>query len=488
MRSFIGIVLLSVGVGSCGGGGSAGQQGTFRLIQFLEQGQNGIPRNRVLTFQFSSPVADGQDFAERLKIQNTQGGPGSNFSLAIGTYDPVGDRVTFSPRLPNKEDRSDAGFREEGHYSVFLKAGPDALVSTGGDKITNPQEMLFDTSEFFEDPLREQPPRALRLLARDLTNGQANDLSRADPMPGELALLDSNELLQQARAVEPGGGGAPSYGAPWVFELHMSEPLDPATVTPDMVELLEIRGNALTGATTADPGHVGDPVLFKVPILVGMVQQTNASGELEIYIRVEAVQTLVDDARYRLSFSGDILGIDFRRAFTGDNGLTGDGEEPGGLGYTTEFLVYDRPAITASRTITYDPIADGIAPETGQTATNEALFNTALYNPGFSPGTAVGKVSDFGDGSDGNLAVSGGGTQTIDTGDVLNPPSGIDVTTFDVDFADQYVNKGMPTAGPRTTQGREPLELELENEPLSATANQWVKGVNPSRHLRRGVV
>ncbi|HEX5032301.1 MAG TPA: hypothetical protein VFX78_12695, partial [Candidatus Eisenbacteria bacterium] len=80
-------LLGAVVAASCGGGSGGGQSGTFRLIEFLEQGQNGIPRNRVLTFLFSAPVEPVQDFAERLKIQNTQGNPGSNFSLAIGTYD-----------------------------------------------------------------------------------------------------------------------------------------------------------------------------------------------------------------------------------------------------------------------------------------------------------------------------------------------------------------------------------------------------------------
>ena len=35
------------------------------------------------------------------------------------------------------------------------------------------------------------------------------------------------------------------------------------------------------------------------------------------------VQTLVDNARYRINFSGDVLGIDYRKQFTGENGLTG---------------------------------------------------------------------------------------------------------------------------------------------------------------------
>jgi hypothetical protein len=470
---------------ACGGGGS-GQNGSFRLLQFLEQGQNAIPRNRVLTFLFSGPVAPSQDFFQRLKIENVDA---ANFSSAVGAYIVTGDRVTFAPRLPERQDRADSGFRESAHYHVFLKAGPDALQSTGGDRVARAQEYLFDTSEFFEDPVPNQPPRATMLLARDPTNGQATDLSRVDPRPQEIALLDSDALLQQGRAIDPGGGGAPGYATPWVFELHVTEALDPATVTPDEVELLQIREDALAGATTADPGHVGDPVLFKVPILVQMVQRTDDAGELQLFIRVQPIETLVDDARYRLSFSGAILGIDFRKTFTGDNGLTGDDDsETGGLGYVTEFLVYDRPAITASRTITYDPLADGIEPEMGQTTNDESLYNTALYDPSFDPGKAVGKISDFGDGADGNLAVSGGGTWVIDTGDTPNLPSGMSVTVTDLDFADSYPNQGLPTSGQRTLVVPTPLTLQLENLTVSASSTLRIVGTNPCRILVRGQV
>lgn len=484
-----GLTVLLLVVGSCDGGGKGGAAGgAFFLVEFLESGTNAIPRNRTLKFRFSAPVAIGQDFFERLKIVNVSP---TNFSVAIGSYFVSGEEVTFLPRLPEREDRGDGGFRANTSYHVFLKGGADALRSTGGDGIAQPQELLFDTSEFFEDPVPSEPPRALRLLARDPITGQAIDLSRVDPQPQELAQLDSNDLLQQGRALDPGAGGAPNYGTPWAFELHVSEPLDPATVTPDMVQLLEIRRDALTGAATADPGHVGDPVSFKVPILVEVVQRPDSAGEIQLFIRVQAVQTLVDDARYRLSFSGAILGIDFRRTYIGDNGLTGDGDlvpEPGGLGYTTEFLVYDRPAITASRTVTYDPLADGIEPETGQTTTDANLYNAALYNPAFAPGTAVGKVSDFGDGGDGNLSASGGSTVVIDTGDVPNALSGISIIVTDLDHLDSYTNQGMPASGARTVNGREPMELQLENLTVSSSSTLRIVGVNPCRMLVRGLV
>ena len=173
------------------------------------------------------------------------------------------------------------------------------------------------------------------------------------------------------------------------------------TVDTNTVQMFEIRNDAFNGAgDTATPGHFGTPVNFRVPIVVSVVQRLTATG-LYIAIRVVPQQTMVDDARYRIVFSGAILGIDFRKTFIGDNGLTGDGTslvggtpfpEVGGLGYTSEFLVADRPSISSSRTLEYDPVLDGILPETGQTATDPAKLNSALYNPAANPSRAVGEI------------------------------------------------------------------------------------------------
>jgi len=479
---------------SCGGGSGGDKSGTFRLIEFLEQGQNQIPRNRVLTFLFSAPVEPVQDFAERLKIQNTQANPGSNFSLAIGAYCATGDRVTFNPRLPNKEDRSDAGLRENGEYSVFLKAGPDALRSAEGDQISVPKEMIFDTNEFFEDPFPAEPPRVRGLFARDLTQlptAPRANLSRLDPRPAEIALLDNADLISGARFVDPGAGGGPNYSTPWRFELELSEPVDPSTVTTDAIQMFEIFSDATTSGDSAPPfapaTYFGTPVSFKVPIKVGVEQTILEDGGYSVKIYAQPLGTLVDNTRYRLTFDGTILGIDFRQQFIGVNGLTGDGEtiisgttpypEPGGLGYTTEFIVRDRPAITSTRTLTYDPITDGIKPELGQTANNPSLFNTALYNPAASPGTAVGYLAAFGNGVDGPLAVASG-TLTIDTGDTPNAAMGKPFSVWDLNPKDDYNSNTLP-GGPLTYDSRKPFELNLDSLTVSNGATLKFIGVNP---------
>jgi len=474
------------------------------VIEFLESGQDTIPRNRILTFRFSEPVADQQDFFERLKIRNVDRTAGaSNFTRATGAYTCSGDKVIFTPTLPNARDRGDAGFKANGFYTVFLKAGPDALRAESGSLLNVQQEFIFDTNEFFEDALPADPPRALSVVAVDSSSGQATDLSRLDPRPNELAMLDSSELISAGRVIDPGGGGAPGFQAPWHVELLLSEPLDPATVTTDNVEMFEIFSNATTSADTdvdvdAPPGHFGDTVNYKVPIKVEVDQGLNAAGVVEVRIRVIPQIVLVDDTRYRLDISGNILGLDFRQTFIGENGVTGDGQtpvdgetqsfpEPGGLGYTTEFIVRDRPAISAVRTLAYDPLADGINPESGQSALSEDQHNSALYNPLTAPGTAVGFLSGFGDGQDGDLSVAGGVTKVVDTGDTPNTYVGNPFSVPDLNANDVY-NPTSPTPTPVTYDSPEYFEMNLETLTVTAGGTLKVIGVNPMLFRARGIV
>jgi hypothetical protein len=504
-------------------GGEKGTSGEFQLLQFLLSGKQDVPRNSDLEFIFTAPVDPDQDLHERLKIQNVvTTGWSNDFSRAIGIYVCNGETVTFRPQLPENYWRNDAGLKARGDYHVYLKAAPDALRSMTGDPIPEQQEFTFNTSEYFVDIDPLQPPRALRLTAYDPVADTEIDLSRVDPRPLELALLDSNDLLSATdaggapapRAIEPGAGGAPDYATPWEFRLYMSEPLDPQQITRNTVQMYEIRNDALTGDTTADPGHFGNPVEYQVPISAGMVQSFDAAGNYEIYIKITAWQTLVDDARYRLVFSGDILGLDYRETFVGVNGLTGDGqtdiglggiyEEAGGLGYTTEFLVYDRPAISSSFTVTYNWWPENIDPEYGYTLPDNVwddpnwekhpLMNTALWDPSFDPGHAVGFLGDFGNGQDGPLSASGGQTVEIDTGDTpyadLDPEwdfMGNPFDVFDINPDGTY-NQTDTSGGMVTWDTPAPFELQLTSLTVASASTLRVKGVRPIVFRVSGIV
>ncbi|MHC4450796.1 MAG: hypothetical protein ACYS0E_11785 [Planctomycetota bacterium] len=484
--------LLAVACSSGGGG-----EGNFRLIEFLEAGQNNIPRNRQVSFRFSSAVNEDQDLASRLRIQNVIQEEPANFASARGFYLVNGEEVVFTPRLPQLPDRSDAGFKEDGSYHVFISGGTNGLQSTSGDRVPTQQEFLFETNIFFEDIIPAQPPRSVNLVAFDRTNDATIDVSRLDPRPVELAKLDNATLIANGRVIDPGAGGAPDYATPWHFDLRVTEPTDPASITSKQVEMFEVYSDAMDLANNqASANHFGTPVNFRVAVTVEAVQSIDpATGDYDLRIRVTPQGTLVDNTRYRLSISGAILGLDFRKTFSGDNGLTGDGatvvdglvhSEPGGLGYVTEFLVADRPFISAQRTLLYDPIEDGILPETGQTALDpENQSNSALYNPALRPGSAVGFLSAFGTGTDGPLAITG--QQVINTGDTPNEPLGKPFTVLDLNPNDQYTGNPLPGATV-TYDSVEPFELQLESFTVSTTGSLRFEGVNPVMMRVTGIV
>jgi hypothetical protein len=484
------VALLSAFVlAACGGGGGTSGEGKFRLIEFLEAGQNNIPRNRQMTFRFSAPVAESQDFSSRLRIQNVVQEDPSNFARARGFYLVNGEEVVFTPRLPQLPDRSDAGLKEEGSYHVFISGGSDGLQSTSGDRVPTQQEFIFETNIYFEDIIPAEPPRSVGMVASDRTNDDVFDISRLDPRPSELAKLDNATLIANGRIIEPGAGGPPDYATPWHFDLRVTEPIDPASVTSRQVEMYEIYSDAMDQADNqASAGHFGTSVNYRVAVTVEAVQSIDPlTGEYDLRIRVTPQGTLVDNTRYRIVISGDILGLDYRKTFKGDNGLTGDGEtlvdgivydEPGGLGYVTEFLVADRAAINATRTLLYDPLEDGIYPESGQTTLDpENESNTALYNPAARPGSAVGFLSSFCNGTDGPLAITGTQPTIINTGDTLNEPLGKPFTVLDINPNDDYNNDTRPGAAV-TWDSAEPFELNLESLTISTSSTLRFEGVN----------
>ncbi|MHC4449192.1 MAG: hypothetical protein ACYS0E_03470, partial [Planctomycetota bacterium] len=482
------VLLSTFVIAACSSGSTAGS-GSFRLIEFLEAGQNNIPRNRQMTFRFSAEVAANQDLSSRLKIQNVIQEDPSNFARARGSYLINAEEVVFTPRLPQLPDRSDAGFKEDASYHVFLSGGTDGLQSVSGDRVPTQQEFVFETNIYFEDIFPAQPPRSVNLMALDRTNDETFDVSRLDPRPAELAKLDNATLIANGRIIDPGAGGPPEYGTPWHFDLRTTEPIDPASVTNRAVEMYEIYSDAMDLQNNqASAGHFGNTVDYRVAVTVEAVQSIDPiSGEYDLRIRVTPVQTLVDNTRYRLSISGDILGLDFRKTFKGDNGLTGDGQsivdglvysEPGGLGYVTEFLVADRPFISAQRTLLYDPLEDGIYPETGQSTLDpETGSNTALYNPGARPGSAVGFLSAFGNGTDGPLAITGTQPTIINTGDTFNEPLGKPFVVQDINPDDDYTGDTRPGSAVEWDSA-EPFELNLESLTISSSSTLRFEGVN----------
>lgn len=473
---------------SCSSGGAA--HGSLMLLEFDGQGKAALARNTLLTFKFSAPIRTDQNLFERLSIERIPGPDGPGFDQALGDYVVVGEVVSFQPRYPELADRSDSGLHGLSDYAVFCKAGADSLESASGAQLHEAIELDFGTSDNFDDPLPTDPPRIVRLTATDSVTGATTDLSRLSDTPLGLAGLDSATLLAGGRAIDPGAGGGPDYATFWQLDAEVTEPLDPQTVTTKNVELWEIRHDALATADTAPAGQMGDEVSYRVPIGVKVVQRFDPSmvTGVKVLIRVTPLQTLTDDARYRLIFRGNILGIDFRQQFIGVNGLTGADPDAGGLGYVTEFLVYDRPAITTTRLVDFAPLEDGIHPESGATTADPARINYVPYDPPSNPSNVVGVAPIFGDGSDGALAVLSGSVVMIDTGDTPNNQTGNPFDTFDLDPGDTYDNKNWPPAGNRTLDGITPTELQFSSLTVASGGTLRIRGVNPMRIRCQGIV
>ncbi|MEE8104779.1 MAG: hypothetical protein V3T86_04505 [Planctomycetota bacterium] len=486
-------------VAACSSGGG-GTKSAFQVVQFLESGKDDLARNAILNLTFSAPVAQNQDLPTRIKVQNVSvTSTDSNFSVAVGSFLVSGERVTYVPRLPTNTDRTDAGFRVDGDYRIFLSAGPDAVVSTAGDAVIKPQEFAFATASHFEDFDPSSPPRAMSVGAIDTASQQSFDLSRIGiDATAETQVTDA-ELLEAEKAIEPGAGGPPNFETPWHFDVMVSEPLDPATVTVDNIELRQVAENVFDDNNQIPPGHENTPLIpgFKVPVRCELFQQVTPEGALDTRIRVTPLHTLVDDARYRLSIGGNILGLDFRRVFIGDNGLTGETmqgsatvPQDGGLGYVTDFLVLDRPSITTTRTLLYNTILDGIEAEDGTSIDDENLINSSLYDsatPPGQPGRAVGFLGAFGDGSDGDFSVSGVAPVILDTGDTPNVTMST-FSVFDADPDNEYSNNGLPQQGQVTHDNPTPTEFQFSSMTVTGTGTLRVIGVNPVRFRVSGLV
>ncbi|MHC4451269.1 MAG: hypothetical protein ACYS0E_14215, partial [Planctomycetota bacterium] len=93
-------------------------------------------------------------------------------------------------------------------------------------------------------------------------------------------------------------------------------------------------------------------------------------------------------------------------------------------------------------------------------------------------GTAVGFLSAFGQGSDGDLAVSGPNTLIVNTGDTPNEPLGTPFTVRDLNPDDDYLGNPLPGRD-LDFDSPESFELELQNLTISTSSTLRFEGVNP---------
>ncbi len=154
------VLLLS----SCGGGGggsaaSGGPGGGLILLTFQQDGLDNISLNTRLEFIFSDSVDPATVTSQTLQIRK-----GGAFGLSVfGTFDVVGSRVFFEPRLPSLCDLSDSAFEPATQYRVQILGHPEefSVRSTTGEPVDRTRTYAFTTRiETDPDLFTDQLPAA----------------------------------------------------------------------------------------------------------------------------------------------------------------------------------------------------------------------------------------------------------------------------------------------------------------------------------------
>jgi hypothetical protein len=163
---------------SCAGGTGGSATGDTLpgvvLVSFGQAGQDNVPLNRVLVFEFSSPIDPLSINPDAIQIRE-----GSTFGLAVdGKYIVQGNRVYFEPRLPGNCDNSDAGFQPDLDYRVTIVGAPEefAVRSLAGDALEDTIVAAFHTRvetdpELFEDAQPTVGPTVLSTTPSNLAAG-----------------------------------------------------------------------------------------------------------------------------------------------------------------------------------------------------------------------------------------------------------------------------------------------------------------------------
>ena len=216
-----GMVLTGFLFAACGGGGSGGGSGGFALIEFLEAGQNNIPRNRQVQFRFlreregrPGPFRTTEDSERRSGARELQ------LRQALRVAISSAANLSCSPRACRRARTVRTRVSSaDGSYIVFISAGSNGLESVSG----RPCRAIGGV------PVRNQP------VLRGRDSGRAAALHRAGSpsmrcrpdRPGDRPFAsrppsrstsrrsDNATLLANNRVITPGAGGATEFGTPW---------------------------------------------------------------------------------------------------------------------------------------------------------------------------------------------------------------------------------------------------------------------------------
>jgi len=124
-----GLLLVAATVTSCDGGGGPGLPPLQVLLFNFAPGFAGVKLNSPLEFTFSAPVDAFTVTPDTIRIVTTttttaEPNPGAP---AVGEFLISGNVVRFLPRIPQRPDLQDAGFRIGFGYQITIPKSPDVI-------------------------------------------------------------------------------------------------------------------------------------------------------------------------------------------------------------------------------------------------------------------------------------------------------------------------------------------------------------------------
>jgi hypothetical protein len=199
-------VLVAFAFAACGGGGGGGgndqdqELSPLTMIDMNVGGTDGVALNQILRIEFSATIDPESVTPETIRIRLSP----ANAKQVDGVYQVDGNTVEFFPRLPVKDNYSDAGFQPGATYQVKMPGWPTpkTLVTRDGDPLAGEITTTFSCAS-------------------------AGGSMFIDYDPGPPSVVSVNPK-----------DGAQNVAQSITVELTFDEPLDPATATNSNIQLV----------------------------------------------------------------------------------------------------------------------------------------------------------------------------------------------------------------------------------------------------------
>ncbi len=304
---------LAVATSGCGGAGGSKTGDTEKgvvLVSFEQAGEDNLPLNRVLRFDFSSPIDPLTVNPDSVQIRQ-----GNQFGLAAdGKFVVQGSTVFFEPHLPGLCDFSDAGFQPDMDYRVVFVGSPEefAIRNLAGEPLNTTQFLSFHTRkdtdpELFEDQIPGVGPVVAFTSptdsTADVTVGQGNMVELRFSENLDPCSISESTILFYQYAVGPFSPSADlSPGDP--FTWGSGTPTTPPRRVRSSLVLTQDR---LQTKITLDPvfGEFPDDALLVVQVTAG-VRDFGGLACAPMSFSFTTENRAVQTNKFHMEFNGDV--------------------------------------------------------------------------------------------------------------------------------------------------------------------------------------